>query len=65
MQIVSIFKSLTKIRMEKAKFMIEEKRPLTEIALSVGYSDIYQFSRAYKKFYGYSPSTLKNTYTFN
>lgn len=57
------FKMLTKIRMENAKFMIEEKRPLIEIALSVGYSDIYQFSRAYKKFYGYSPSTTKNTYT--
>jgi AraC-like DNA-binding protein len=57
------FKILTKIRMEKAKFMIEEKRPIIEIALNVGYSDIYQFSRAYKKFYGYSPSTTKNTYT--
>lgn len=55
------FKALTKIRMEKAKFLIEEKLPLAQVALSVGYLDIYQFSRAYKKFYGYSPSaSIKN-----
>ena len=60
---ITPFKMFTKIRMEQAKFMIEEKRPINEIALSVGYSDIYQFSRAYKKFYGCSPSITKNTYT--
>jgi iron complex transport system substrate-binding protein len=46
------FRELTKVRMNRAKLMIEEKRPLLEVALSVGYSDIYQFSRAYKKYFG-------------
>ena len=52
------FKYLTKIRMEQAKYLAAEKIPVGEIALHVGYSDIYQFSRAYKRFYGYSPSDI-------
>lgn len=52
------FKVLTDIRMNRARALAMEKRPVKEIALSVGYSDIYQFSRAYKKYFGYSPSVL-------
>ncbi len=50
------FRKLTEIRMEKARVLVNEKRPLTEIAASVGYADIFQFSRAYKRYFGYSPS---------
>lgn len=49
-------RTLTEIRMKKAYSYALEKRPVKEIALSVGYSDVYQFSRAYKKYFGYSPS---------
>jgi transcriptional regulator GlxA family with amidase domain len=56
---VSPFKMLTNIRMTRAEMMVEEKRTLTEVSTSVGYSDLYQFSRAYKKYFGYAP-TMKN-----
>ena len=49
---------LADLRMKKACEMLLEKRPVKEIALSVGYSDIYQFSRAYKRYFGYAPTTV-------
>lgn len=52
------FKELTDIRMKKARTLLLEKRSVKETALSVGYSDIYQFSRAYKKIFGYPPSEV-------
>lgn len=52
----SPFRKLTAIRMEKAQWFIAEKRPLKEVALSVGYADVFQFSRAYKRYFGYPPS---------
>jgi len=50
------FHLLTELRMKKAFEMLLEKRPVKEIALSVGYSDVYQFSRAYKRYFGYPPT---------
>ena len=50
------FKMLTDIRMKKAYLLAKEKRPIKEIAEESGYSAVYQFSRAYKKYYGFSPS---------
>ena len=47
---------LTELRMQRAKLLIAEKRPLKEISVSVGYSDVFQFSRAYKRYFGYPPS---------
>ena len=54
------YKKLTEIRMKKASLMIMEKRPITEIAEEVGYYDVFSFSRAYKRFYGNSPSKDKS-----
>lgn len=53
---LSPFRKLTQIRMEMAKTMIEEKRPLKEVSASVGYADVFQFSRAYKRHFGHPPS---------
>lgn len=50
------FKALTNIRMERAHALTMEKRPIGEIAASVGYSDIYQFSRAYRRHFAHPPS---------
>ena len=50
------FSFVTKTRMTRARNLLKEKIPVKEIALSVGYTDIYQFSRAYKKHFGYPPS---------
>ncbi len=52
----SPFRYITDIRMQKAQMLLHEKRPIGEIAHLVGYSDVYQFSRAYKRYYGYAPS---------
>ena len=43
-------------RMKRAQDLAREKIPVKEIARLVGYADIYQFTRAYKNFFGYSPS---------
>lgn len=52
----SPFQYITDVRMQKAQMLLYEKRPIVEIARLVGYSDVYQFSRAYKRYYGYSPT---------
>ncbi len=52
----SPFAALTELRMAKARVMLLEKRPVKEVAFAVGYSDIYQFSRAYKRYFGFSPT---------
>lgn len=49
------FRYITRARMERARYMLMEMCPVGEVARNVGYSDIYQFSRAYKKYYGVSP----------
>ncbi len=54
----SPFRAITDLRMKRARLLAEEKRPVKEIALAVGYADVFQFSRAYKKYYGHPPSTL-------
>ena len=53
---VSPHQKLVEIRMKQAKLLVKENRPVNEIARAVGYSDVFQFSRAYKSFYGCSPS---------
>ncbi len=50
------FQYLTKVRMERARSLLMERRPVKEVADSVGYSDIYQFSRAYRRWFGYPPT---------
>ncbi len=48
-------KFLMKIRMEEAKSLLEEHFSVTQVAQMVGYKDVFQFSKAYKNHYGYSP----------
>lgn len=58
---ISPSKYLLKVRMKKASIYLSEGYTVCETAQNVGYWDIYQFSRAYKKYYGFSPSeTGKN-----
>lgn len=47
---------IKKLRMERAKQYMLEGYSATQMAESVGYSEIYQFSRAYKQYFGFSPS---------
>ena len=55
----SPFQKLTEIRMKKARLFIKEQYPLKEVIDNVGYSDVFQFSRAYKRYYGFSPTKTK------
>ena len=54
---VSPMQYLKSVRIEKAKTMLlGDGNSVTDIAESVGYSDIYQFSKAFKSSTGLSPS---------
>lgn len=57
---VSPQKYLQNIRMEKAKrLLIETEASVTEIALSLGYPNLYTFTRAFKIYYGISPQVMR------
>ena len=53
---ITPFHYITKVRMHHARHLTREQFPVKEIAGLVGYADIYQFSRAYKKYFGCCPS---------
>jgi AraC-like DNA-binding protein len=45
-------------RLVKANQLLKTKdMPLAQLAMDIGYSDIYSFSKAYKQFYGAAPSS--------
>lgn len=50
------FEILTDARMKRADILLLEGRQVKEVAMSVGYSDVYQFSRAFKRYHGFPPS---------
>ncbi|CAM3272029.1 AraC family transcriptional regulator [Paenibacillus lupini] len=53
---------LIKLRMERAEEMLHNRTlSITEISLSLGYSDLYTFSRAFCTYYGMSPSHYRST----
>ncbi|TKD66028.1 helix-turn-helix domain-containing protein [Flavobacterium sp. ASW18X] len=55
----TIFKHLTRLRMEKAKYLLKNKE--TSIALisnQVGYKNPQHFTAAFKRYYGYLPSDI-------
>lgn len=52
----SVIQYLIQVRMEAAvKLMKEGNYRITDIAEMVGYSDVFYFSKRFKKLYGYSP----------
>lgn len=54
---------LIQIRLEKAKEILElgDERSIKHIANSVGYDDVYHFSKLFKKYYGVSPLYYKKS----
>lgn len=54
---------LIKIRLEKAKeiLLTSDSGSIKSIANSVGYEDVYHFSKLFKKYYGISPLYYKKT----
>lgn len=52
----SILQYITQLRMNKAKALLSTKQyTITEIAYMVGYTDVFYFSRKFKKIFGASP----------
>ncbi|MDW7695733.1 AraC family transcriptional regulator [Flammeovirgaceae bacterium SG7u.111] len=58
----TIFKYMTDVRMKYAKSLIKSKdTPISEVAYRVGYKNSQHFTVAFKKTYGYLPSSLLKT----
>jgi AraC-like DNA-binding protein len=51
---------LTRKRMEKAKDLLAENRPVTEVCNEVGFESIGSFSTLFKKEIGYAPTYFRN-----
>lgn len=53
---ISLIQYITQCRLEKARELLrEEDQKVSQVALKVGYSDEYYFSRCFKKYFGVSP----------
>ncbi len=50
---------LMRLRMERAAKLLAESFSISEISYAVGYGDSLQFSRAFRRFYGVSPSAYR------
>lgn len=52
---------LIQIRLEKAKEILEDEDcgSIKDVALAVGYEDVYYFSKLFKKYYGIAPAYYK------
>ena len=59
---MSFIEYVTTLRINHAIRLLDSNQKLSigEIALEVGYSDQYYFSRVFKKSTGYSPKDYKN-----
>lgn len=52
---------LTELRMTKAKqLLLDENKTVKEVAIRVGFNDYYYFIKAFKKYFGTTPKSLKN-----
>ncbi len=58
---IGIYEYVLKLRMERAKKLLEENSlKISEISLRLGYSNNNYFSKAFKSYYGVSPSDFQN-----
>jgi AraC family transcriptional regulator len=54
------YQYITQQKMHLAKYLLlGSKHSISEIAFSCNFSDVFTFSKAFKKFYGVSPSQMK------
>ena len=53
---VGLKEYITRMRMEKARGFLADGHSVTETAYMVGYTDAFNFSKAYKKYFSLSPS---------
>ena len=57
---MTISEFMTQYKMQRALEHLQSGHSVEETAVMVGFSDYTNFSRAFKKYYGYSPSKFKN-----
>lgn len=56
---IGIKEYITKVRMECAVALLSERHPVGFSARAVGYKDEFNFSKAFKKYYGLSPNEYR------
>lgn len=57
---LTLKETITKLRMERAVHLLTETAmSVTEVAEALAYTDIYTFSKLFKRYYGYSPTDAK------
>lgn len=56
---ITPYRYITNVRMEHANILLKDKKTVGQVAMEVGYNDIYTFSRAYKRYYHESPEKTK------
>jgi AraC-like DNA-binding protein len=56
---------LLKIRMERARLLLQESLTVEQVASSVGFADALYFSKQFKKWFGRSPSEYRQDQTTN
>ena len=60
----SLKQFITSIKIETASFYLTDSdKTITEIAAEVGFSDVHNFSRTFKRVAGLTPSEYRNTYS--
>ena len=52
---------LVRLRMSRAAKLLAESYSISEISYAVGYNDSLQFSRAFRRYFGVSPSTYRES----
>lgn len=60
----TVFGYLYDLRMEKAKMLLKDGKPVSEAAYEVGYKNAHHFTKAFKKKFGSLPSKIKQTYEY-
>ena len=56
---VSVKQYMTLVRMNRAKRLLESGKSVVETAYEAGYCNEFNFSKAFKQFYGVYPSAMK------
>ncbi|QEC78985.1 helix-turn-helix transcriptional regulator [Mucilaginibacter ginsenosidivorax] len=54
----TVFGYLYDLRMDKAKLLLKDGKPVREVAFEVGYKNAHHFTAAFKKKFGYLPSKI-------
>lgn len=57
----SLYRYIKRLRLEKALFLLNSDQSITEIAISVGFSNLASFAKAFKKAYGVSASEFRHS----